>query len=272
MALINQLNNLGDAVRERTNTDQLYTLDEMAETIRNIPAGTEFYPGKALYLSDEGELGVNFENTLGVNSENQLGVIQENLYVIKDSYLPINYNIGPFAANTDLIVFGVGMRYSQTEVEAWLAEMASNPENLHLYIGTTSGGFGGKTRPSVQTDAVAVNGQTFNYIFNMSNAIGPNTQTTLGVYGVYVCYNIGEGRFRIMIERDVVKAMGDINRFEWGINNTVQSMAHYFIGRNSQFNRYRNNGTDYIEINENYINSLIDNKLDAIQMAEEVSV
>ena len=37
MALINQLNNLGDAVRERTSTTEKLTLDEMAVAIKEIP-------------------------------------------------------------------------------------------------------------------------------------------------------------------------------------------------------------------------------------------
>lgn len=37
MALINKLNNLGDAVRERSGLEQELTLDEMAEVVRNIP-------------------------------------------------------------------------------------------------------------------------------------------------------------------------------------------------------------------------------------------
>lgn len=37
MALINQLNNLGDAVRERTSTTEKLTLEQMAETIKAIP-------------------------------------------------------------------------------------------------------------------------------------------------------------------------------------------------------------------------------------------
>lgn len=37
MAIINELRNLGNAVRERTNTTELMTMEQMADKIRNIP-------------------------------------------------------------------------------------------------------------------------------------------------------------------------------------------------------------------------------------------
>lgn len=37
MAIINELRNLGEAVRERTSTTDLLTMEQMAEKIRNIP-------------------------------------------------------------------------------------------------------------------------------------------------------------------------------------------------------------------------------------------
>ena len=39
MALINKLENLGDAIREKTGTTELLTLDEMATAVSSIPAG-----------------------------------------------------------------------------------------------------------------------------------------------------------------------------------------------------------------------------------------
>lgn len=74
MALINQLENLGDAVRERTGTEQLYTLEEMADTIRNLPAGggTNFTPGPGLFLNEEGVLGVDVAAGLDFNRDGLL--------------------------------------------------------------------------------------------------------------------------------------------------------------------------------------------------------
>ena len=37
MAIINALKNIGDAVRERTNTTELMTMEQMAEKVKNIP-------------------------------------------------------------------------------------------------------------------------------------------------------------------------------------------------------------------------------------------
>lgn len=37
MAIINELRNLGDAVRERTATTELLTMEQMADKVRNIP-------------------------------------------------------------------------------------------------------------------------------------------------------------------------------------------------------------------------------------------
>lgn len=58
MALINKLENLGDAVREKTGTTDLLTLDEMAEAIGGISAGpseTELtFSGRCSYLFADG--------------------------------------------------------------------------------------------------------------------------------------------------------------------------------------------------------------------------
>jgi hypothetical protein len=176
----------------------------------------------------------------------------------------ISINVVP---SGEMVVFNLPLRQTVEDTEAWLANVSAKGEPL--FLGLTVGGYGigGTINPVIEQNAVAVNGETYDYVINMSALIGPNIMSSTGMNSIYVCYR--GGNFTIIIMRDVSINLGTITYLDFGIRNINYSLAHYWIGNRNHFRTFNNNGTLILELNEGYINGLIDNRLSSIGVAEE---
>jgi hypothetical protein len=252
--------------------DYVLTDADKAEIAGMVETPELYKIGDGLYHADNNEIGVMIDGTMGINDIGEIGVNENNLFAINNMFMPVDTMLDHFSTGNTRIVFGVGSQFGPEDTNAFIADMANNEVALLMNIRTNTDGWGSTIVPEVMENATAVNGETFDYIFNMTDFMGPNTRENLGIIGVYVCYKVEDNLFRIIIDRNKADSFGELEYVGFGLYESERTLAHYFIGRERQFRTFNDDGRMILEINEDYINDLIDEKLSGIAMAEEVSV
>lgn len=262
MALTDKLTAIGDAVRSQTGITEPMTLDEMAVAITNFEGGKEYNWGRGLqYDETNNVVRVNAGSTIGFNQSGRMDVYQGNLFITGSTHRVVNADVGPVAMNIEVV--GINVPFDDTN---WFANLTTN-DVIDIKFSTADMGMGGaKTPNSIVQSAVGMDGITYAYLLDLSGVIGPNMAAGTGFNKIEVGYN--EGSITFLIRRDISIALGDIIHIDFGKQETEKSFAHYYIRRPRQFVIEGQR----IMINEDYINELIDNKIDAIPVAEEVSV
>lgn len=226
-------------------TEGFYTKSEIDDKLENFEGGGGFEP-------DNDSIVLTEEETLAVN--------QNNLYVKGGSQWVLSERIEPFPMDDEFNLIEV-----EADLDDWFANL-QNGQKVQFRLRTEEMGFGGGVRANIER-SVEVDGTVYDYYINLSGALGPQQIEQLGITAMAVGYNNGVVSF--IIERNPAIEMDDIVRVELGDEVRVNSLAHYWIGRNKQW-KISNSGD--IEINEDYINELIDIKLDEIPNAEGVEV
>lgn len=289
MALTDKLTAIGDAVRSQTGITEPMTLDEMAVAITNFEGGGGYEPdNNSIILTEEETLEVNPEwinsklprygrglaydgavvrmnsdGTIGYDANNRAIVNQNNIFIKGGSNWILSEHIDPTPMNNEfnLIEF-------EANLDDWFANL-QNGQIVRIRLRTAEMGFGGGTRATIER-GIEVRGTVYDYYINLSGTLAPQQVEQLGITAIAVGYNSNFVSF--MIERNTAVELDDIVMVELGDEVSIRSLAHYWIGRERQW-KITNSGN--IEINEDYINELIDMKLadmpvDDIPSGEEV--
>ena len=202
---------------------------------------------------------MNSDGTIGYDANNRAVVNQNNIFVKGGVNWVLSQNIDPFPLNSDfnLIEF-------EANLDDWFANL-QNENIVRIRLRTAEMGFGGGTKATIER-GIEVRGVLYDYYINLIGTLSPALMEQLGINGLAVGYNSGFVSF--IIRRNPAVELDDIVMVELGDEFSVSSLAHYWIGRNRQ---WKVNG-DNLEISEDYINELIDIKLDEIPNAEGVEV
>lgn len=205
-------------------------------------------------------IGINVDSSLRFN-DNRLGVNTNGLFTIIDEFFPIAWNVGPIDLTSDYVSFSVDNRYSESDFVNWIENVMRDYPKLTLELRLEDGGSGGRGMPDIGWDEDGAGRRT--YTIDMSSAIGPNFKNDTGIYQCYIRYTTNsDNRFTVELSRDLSAGnVPPLNKIVWGISNNQLGMAHYFIRNPEQFSFYNENGYRYIEINEGYINRLIDERI-----------
>ena len=205
-------------------------------------------------------IGINVDSSLRFN-DNRLGVNTNGLFTIIDEFMPIAWNVGPIDLTSDFVSFRVANRYSESDFVNWIENVMTDNPKLTLELRLEDGGSGGRGMPEIGWDEDGAGNRT--YTIDMSSAIGPNFQNDTGIHECRIRYTTNsDNRFTVELSRDA--SVGDVpplTKIVWGISNNQLGMAHYFIRNPEQFSFYNEDGYRYIEINESYINRLIDERI-----------
>ena len=228
--------------------------------------------GNGMYVNrnNGGEVqtvGINMDGTLRV-SNNRLGVNTNGIFSITEEFLPMNWNIGPYDFSADYLSFTVSNRVTEDEFVEWIENVIADNPRLTLGISLADGtSFNGRCIPEITYEDTITDGDSTGhraYTIDMSSAIGPNIQAMTGIYECIIRYTTnGDNRFTVELSRDTANTIANVNRIVWGYANTELGMAHYFIRNYEQFNIVNEDGYRYLEINESYINKLIDERIAA---------
>ena len=278
MALIDKLTDLGDAVREVSGVEEKMTLDQMSYTLRNLPqpdmseyatkvemeeaiAANRYNVGQGLFYDQNRNLiGINMNNAgrlilnngvLDVNQSNLFNNVNQKLIFSEAVEAPISAGV-----NT---LYEFEPDVPLEEFHQFMNQMLQSPQPLNLVIRMGSQmGIGNTVVPEVLVQQEMPNGKFYNVVFNFTNMIGPNIQSATGFQEIYIGA-INQKYDLIIVSNG--QSIPPITMVEMSLNNTNPSLAHFWIGNGNQFRRYGYNGLNLIEINEDYINMLIDNKI-----------
>ena len=267
MALTEKLTAIGDAVRSQTGTTEAMTLDEMATAINNLETGKEYNWGRGLnYNPDTNTVAVKvsspvvFNGTTITVNQNDMFITGSNEWIVNETWEEALVPAG------EVVVFDTGAVISDEEISNWFANLTSDTE-IVAQVGSPMGWFGttGMTT-TIQAQTAGLDGITYDYLLDFTGALGPSTQANIGAIGFEVGYVNGNIYFIVKLNPEV--ATPNFTGAKLGEVSIEKALAHYYIGNRNQFNLDNRR----IEINEDYINGLIDAKLDAIPVAEGVSV
>lgn len=116
------------------------------------------------------------------------------------------------------------------------------------------------------TNIAADDGVVYEVVLGMRESIYPELTERYGVLDIQIGYKQGEVYFIVVTVPNT--QINDVRAVRFGESNIRRSLAHNYIGSYDHF-RVEN---DQLFLNENYINNMIDNRINNIPRAEEVSV
>ena len=264
-----------EEIAQSVGTDNFYTKSEIDEKLENFEGGGGFEPdNNSIVLTEEETLAVNPEwingklprygrglaydgsvvrmnsdGTIGYDDNGRAVVNQNNIFIKGGSNWVLSEHIDPTPLNNEFNLIEV-----ETNMDDWFAHL-QNRQVVQVRLRTEEMGFGGGVKANIER-GIEVRGTVYDYYINLSGVLGPSQIEQLGIIAMAVGYNSGIVSF--IVERNPAVELDDIVRVELGDEVRVNSLAHYWIGRDRQW-KITNSGN--IEINEDYINELIDMKL-----------
>lgn len=208
-------------------------------------------------------IGINTGYGLYIDN-NSLAVDENFLFNNIERYYPATKELG---AALDLPVLTFDL---DTDVNSanWVSGVVSSQPHLYINLEFNDGGWSGSSNPAATNSAMAANSITYDYLWDMTSALGPVEEINqLGISKVEIAYNTGENKFYLILSMSDTNTRRDLIYVSFGIRNENPSLAHYYIGNYDKWVI----DNDTIDINDDYINQLIDTKLSSIGIAEERS-
>ena len=214
--------------------------------------------GDGLYqdVNDAGEftrIGINTGNGLYIDNNN-LSVDENRLFNNVESYYPATKKLG---AALDLPVLTFDL---DTDVNSanWVSGVVSSQPHLYINLEFNDGGRSGSSNTAATQSAVAANNNTYDYLWDMTSALGPveEINTQLGIGKVEIAYNTSENKFYLILSMNDTATRRNLIYVAFGIRNENPSLAHYWI---SNYDKWIINNNNEIDINDEYINQLIAN-------------
>lgn len=199
-------------------------------------------------------IDINTGNGLDIDDNNRLFVDQNKLFNNVESYYPATKELG---AALDLPVLTFDL---DTDVNSanWVSGVVSSQPHLYISLEFNDGGWSGSSNIAATQSAVAANNNTYNYVWDMTSALGPveEVNTQLGIGKVEIAYNTSENKFYLILSMNDTATRRDLIYVAFGIRNENPSLAHYWIGN---YDKWTINDNNEIDINDEYINQLIAN-------------
>lgn len=107
------------------------------------------------------------------------------------------------------------------------------------------------------------NGKFYNMVFNLTSVLGPNIQQATGITELYIGAINQKYDLIIVSNGTAVPPITYVSMSQFSSN---PSFAHCWPGNG--FRRYNNGNMMFVEVNADYVNNLIDNRLSMIGTAE----
>ena len=306
MAIIDELNNLGDAVRERSGLTEKMTMSQMADVVRNIPQpdlspyATIEYVDEAVANIDIPEVDLSDYSTTEQMNEaigrsrynigqglfynqqnNMIGVnlMNSGKLVINNGMLDVNQN-NLFTVQNQYVV--VNSQVNNIPVVSGINTVTVNPmivgEELQNWI-----------NKMIQSPRNVLINMRMGQQMGFGNAVVPNVMVNAvaingksysllmdmtAVLGPNIQQSTGFTSLFIGYYDgtfDIVfdsngKGVPPITMISFAEFGTNPSLAHFWP--DNAFRRYNNGNMMIIGLNDNYINGLIDNRLSSIGVAE----
>ena len=240
------------------------TTEEMNEAI----AASRYNVGQGLfYDQNRNMIGINMNNSGRLVLNNGvLDVNQSNLFNNSSNKVIFTEEVEFSVAEGVNTIYEFEPDVPLEEFHQFMNQMLQSPMPLNLTIRMGEQmGIGNTVVPEVLVQQEMPNGKFYNVVFNFTNMIGPNIQSATGFQEIYIGA-INQKYDLIIVSNG--QSIPPITMVSMSQNSTNPSLAHFWIGNGQQFRRYGANGLNYIELNEDYINMLIDNKFDGIAKAE----
>ena len=214
--------------------------------------------GDGLYqdVDNAGEnrrIGINTGNGLYIDN-NSLAVDQNRLFNNVESYYPATKELGA-ALDLPVLTFDLD---TAADSANWVSGVVSSKPSLHIDLEFNDGGWGGSSDIAATQSAVAANNNTYNYLWDMTSALGSveEVNTQLGIGKVEIAYNTSENKFYLILSMNDTATRRNLIYVAFGIRNENPSLAHYWIGN---YDKWTINNNNEIDINDEYINQLIAN-------------
>lgn len=305
MAIIDELNNLGDAVRERSGLTEKMTMSQMADVVRNIPE-PDLSPYATIEYVDEQIAGIDvpdvdlsdYSTTEQMNeaiSASRYNVGQGLFYNQQNNMIGINLmNSGRLVLNNGMLdvnqnnLFTVQNQYVVVNSPVDNIPVVSGINTITvspMIVGEELQNWINKMKQSPRNVLINIRmGQ-----MGFGNSVIPNTlfEYTLpngktysfamdmtNVLGPNIQQSTGftslfigfnGDSFDIVFESNG-KGVPPITTIMFSEYNTNPSFAHFWP--DNAFRRYNNGNMMIIGLNDGYINGLIDNRLSSIGVAE----
>lgn len=214
--------------------------------------------GDGLYqdVNNAGEfrrIGINTGNGLYIDNNN-LAVDENRLFNNVESYYPATKKLG-VALDLPVLTFDLD---TNADSANWVSGVVSSQPYLYINLEFNDGGWDGSSNPIATQSAVAANNNTYNYLWDMTSALGPveEVNTQLGIGKVEIAYNTSENKFYLILSMNDTATRRNLIYVAFGIRNENPSLAHYWIGN---YDKWTINNNNEIDINDEYINQLIAN-------------
>ena len=240
------------------------TTEQMNEAI----AANKYNIGQGLFYNQPNNMiGVNLTNSgkLVINN-GAIDINQNNLFTVQNQYVVVNSQVDNIPVVSGINTVTVSPMIVGEELQNWINKMIQSPR--YILINMRMGqqmGFGNAVTPNTLLDYTLPNGKAYSFVMDMTNVLGPNIQQTTGFTSLFIGFN-GD-TFDIVFESNG-KDIPPITMISFAEFTTNPSFAHFWIGNGNQFRRYNNGSMMFLELNDGYINGLIDDRLSSIGVAE----
>lgn len=214
------------------------------------------------------EIGVNAGYGLRFN-DGMLEADENQLFSNDNSAYPAQGEIG---GRLDISPIQWGL-----DTEDWASDWVNNVVNdtppLHLRFEVERDGeyfgYAGSCGYQATQNGTANNGSVFDWLWDMTDALGEDVNAEVGIEKIEVGYSANDNQFFIIVSLGDTTKGYSLQYVRFGVRDKNPTLAHYCMGDWSKWETYEKDGMMFANINEEWINQLIDNKLSSIGVAEE---
>jgi hypothetical protein len=150
----------------------------------DIPESERYNIGAGLYYDENvNELGVRVTKPIAFNN-GALTINENDLFTVPIEEYAIDT---PVAVPTDkeLIVFDVTPNWGPNQTNGWIEQIINNGMKTFIKFDVDNDWvFGGEYFPNYTIGGTAINGVSYEYVFDMSFVIGPNVQANTGIHTI----------------------------------------------------------------------------------------
>lgn len=213
-------------------------------------------------------IGVN--TGYGLHIEDGMVSVNENeLFSNDNSAYPAQGEIG---GSLDISPIQWGLN-TEDWAGDWVSHAVEDMPRLHLRFEVERDGeyfgFAGNTHPEPIQNGTTANGSQFDWVWDMTHALGEDTNAEIGIEKIEMGYSANDNQFFIVVSLGDTSKGYNLMYVRFGVRDKNPTLAHYCMGDWSKWETYEKDGMMYANVNEEWINQLIDNRLSSIGVAEE---
>ena len=214
------------------------------------------------------EIGVNAGYGLRFN-DGMLEADENQLFNNDNSAYPAKGEIG---GNLDISPIQWGLD-TEDWASDWVSHAVEDKPRLHLRFEVERNGeyfgFAGNTHPEPIQNGTANNGSQFDWLWDMTGALGEDVNAEVGIEKIEVGYSANDNQFFIVVSLGDTTKGYSLQYVRFGVRDKNPTLAHYCIGDWGKWETYERNGMLVADVSERYIIDLIDSRLNDIPVAEQ---